>query len=75
MKTKTRLTAIFEKAEEGYIAYVKEIDGINTQGDTLEEAKENLNDAILTYFQSNREEFDSKMKHNNFIFEDIELIL
>lgn len=39
MKTKTRLTAIFEKAEDGYIACVKESKGINTQGDTIEEAK------------------------------------
>ena len=74
MKTKTRLTAIFEKAEDGYIAIVKEINGINTQGDTIEEAKKNLNDAILTYFQANREEFDTREKNNNIIAEDIEFV-
>jgi predicted RNase H-like HicB family nuclease len=74
MKTKTRLTAIFEKAEDGYIAFVKEINGINTQGDTIEEAKENLNDAILTYFQANREEFDTREKNKNIIAEDIEFV-
>lgn len=51
MKTNTKLTAVFEKAEGGYVAYVKEISGINTQGDTMEEAKENLKDFIVTYFQ------------------------
>jgi len=74
MKTKTKLTAIFEKAENGYIAYVKEINGINTQGDTIEEAKKNLNDAIITYFQANREEFDSKKINKDTIVEDIELV-
>ncbi|MBS3772425.1 MAG: type II toxin-antitoxin system HicB family antitoxin [Bacteroidales bacterium] len=74
MKTKTRLTAIFEETEGGYIAYVKEINGINTQGDSIEEAKENLNDAIISYFQANREEFDSREKNLNIIAEDIELV-
>ena len=45
MKTNTKLTAVFEEAEGGYVAYVKEINGINTQGNTMEEAKDNLKDA------------------------------
>ncbi len=48
MKTQLEFTAVFmeDKEEGGYIAYLKEIDGISTQGDTLEEAKENLIDAF-----------------------------
>ena len=38
-----KLTAIFEKAEEGgYIGYVAELPGANTQGETIEETRENL---------------------------------
>lgn len=47
MEAKVKLTAVFEEAEEGgYIAYIEEIPGVNTQGETLEEAKENLADAL-----------------------------
>jgi predicted RNase H-like HicB family nuclease len=31
---------------DGYVAYVVELPGANTQGDTLEEARENLEEAI-----------------------------
>ena len=49
------LTAIFEPCDEGgYIAYIEEIPGINSQGDTIEEAKENLADAINLVFEERR---------------------
>jgi hypothetical protein len=35
-------TAVFCKVAEGYIALVEELPGTNTQGDTLDEARENL---------------------------------
>ena len=42
------LTAVFEAVPEGgYIAFVKEVPGANTQGDTLEEARENLREAVM----------------------------
>ncbi len=45
MKTKLKLTAVFEETEEGgYIAFIEEIPGVNTQGETLEESKANLLD-------------------------------
>ena len=45
--TELTLTAIFEEAEEGgYIGYVAELPGANTQGETLEEVRENLVQAI-----------------------------
>lgn len=45
--TEMKLTAIYEEAEEGgYIGYVAEIPGANTQGETLEETRENLKEAV-----------------------------
>ena len=45
------MTAVFEPCDEGgFIAYVQEISGINTQGETLEEVKENLADAVNLVF-------------------------
>jgi len=46
------LTAVYEPCPEGgYIGYIKEIDGVNTQGQTLEETKENLADALHFMFE------------------------
>jgi predicted RNase H-like HicB family nuclease len=49
------LTAVFEKVPEGYIGWVEELPGANTQGKTLEEARENLHEAIRLVFEANRE--------------------
>lgn len=49
------MTAIFEPCDEGgFIAYIEEIPGINSQGETIEEAKENLTDAINLLFEERR---------------------
>jgi len=49
------MTAVFEPCKEGgFLAYVQEISGINTQGETLEEAKENLADAVNLVFEEIR---------------------
>lgn len=49
------LTTIFEPCKEGgFIGYVQEIQGINSQGETIDEAKENLSDAINLMFEELR---------------------
>lgn len=49
------MTAVFEPCEEGgYIAYIEEIPGINSQGETIEEAKDNLTEAINLMFAERR---------------------
>jgi predicted RNase H-like HicB family nuclease len=50
-----RLTAVFVEVPEGYIAFVEELPGANTQGDTLEEARENLREAVEMVLEANRE--------------------
>ena len=52
---KITLTAVFQKVPEGYIGYVEELPGANTQGDTLEEARENLKEAIGLVLEANRQ--------------------
>ena len=42
-----KFSAVFIKAPEGYIGFVEELPGANTQGETLEEAKANLQEAIM----------------------------
>lgn len=50
-----QLTAVYMKVPEGYIAFVEELPGANTQGDTLEEARENLQEAVALVLEANRE--------------------
>jgi predicted RNase H-like HicB family nuclease len=48
-------TAVFHKVPEGYIGFVEELPGANTQGATLEEARSNLREAVELVLQANRE--------------------
>ena len=48
------LTAVFQKVPEGYIGCVEELPGANTQGDTLEEMRANLPEAIEMVLEANR---------------------
>ena len=50
-----QLTAVFRKFPQGYAAFVEELPGANTQGATLEEARENLKEAVAMVLQANRE--------------------
>jgi predicted RNase H-like HicB family nuclease len=49
-------TAVFEEAPEGgYTAFVEELPGAISQGETLHEARENLKEAIQLILDVNRE--------------------
>jgi predicted RNase H-like HicB family nuclease len=47
-------TAVFQKVPEGYIGFVEELPGANTQGATLDEARENLREAVVLVLEANR---------------------
>jgi predicted RNase H-like HicB family nuclease len=48
------LTAVFKQVPEGYVAFIEEVPGSNTQGDTLEEARANLREALALVLKANR---------------------
>lgn len=50
----TKLTAVYKKSGKWYLGWVEEIPGVNTQGKTLQEAKENLKEALLLILETNR---------------------
>ena len=54
-----KLTAIFQKVSQGYIGFVEELPGANTQANTLEEARANLEEAVTLVLEANRELADS----------------
>ncbi len=50
-----QLTAVFMQVPEGFIAFVEELPGANTQGETLDEARDNLREAVQMVLDANRE--------------------
>lgn len=70
-----RLTAVYEAAEEGgYIGYIAELPGANTQGETLEETRENLMDALQLLLEVQRDEAKRRLpKKTNVTLEHLTL--
>ena len=51
---KQHLTAIYKKQGKWYLGWVEEVPGVNTQGRTLREVKENLKEALVLVLEANR---------------------
>ena len=47
-------TAVYRKVPQGYIGFVEELPGANTQGETIEETRENLKEAVELIMEANR---------------------
>lgn len=50
-----KLTAAYKHVDGWWAASIEEIPGVHTQGETLEEARENLRDALEMVLTANRE--------------------
>ncbi len=68
-----KLTKIFQKVPEGYIGFVEELPGANTQGDTLEEARANLEEAITLILEANRALAEERIQGQDVIRESVSL--
>ena len=55
MSMTNTFTAVFEHTGAWWIGYVEELPGANTQGATLDEARENLKEAVALVLEANRE--------------------
>jgi predicted RNase H-like HicB family nuclease len=69
------LSAVYEEVPEseggGYVAYTEELPGAISEGNTLEEARENLRDAIALLLEANRELANSSHRGNKVAREKI----
>ena len=67
MKSIQNFTAIIEREDDGYVALCPELD-VASQGDTVEEAKKNLQEAIELLFEhASKDEITSRLKNDFFI--------
>ena len=69
-----QLTKVFKKVSEGYIGFVKELPGANTQGNTIEEARLNLEEAIEMVLDTNRLLSDEQLQGQDVIRESVVLV-
>jgi predicted RNase H-like HicB family nuclease len=67
------LTAVFERVPEGFIAYVEELPGANTQGATLDDARANLQEAIELVLEAHRAASEERLRGRDVIRETVRL--
>ena len=67
------LTAVFLKVPEGYIGFVEELPGANTQGMTLDEARANLEEAVTLVLEANRQLAEESLVGQDVIREPLSL--
>ena len=48
-------TAVYKKTKSGYVAWIEEIPGVNTQGKTKKDATANLHDALREFVVARRQ--------------------
>lgn len=66
-------TAIYEKIDKWYVAYVEELPGVNTQGKTLSEARRNLKEALELILETNQILAKSQMQSRHLIRETVKI--
>ena len=74
-ETIVNVTAVFRKVPEGYIGYIEEIPGANTQGTTLEETRENLKEALKLVLETNREIAEKEIEKDEILRESLSVKL
>ncbi len=65
------LTAIYIRVSEGVIGFVEEVPGANTQADTLEEARANLQEAVTMVLEANRQLAEESFQGQSVIRESL----
>jgi len=68
-----QFTAVYIKKGKWYVGYVEEIPGVNTQGKTLVETKQNLKDALIMVLETNRRLAHRSLHRKSVIEESISI--
>jgi predicted RNase H-like HicB family nuclease len=64
-----KLTAVYQKVPGGYIGFIEELPGANTQGKTLGETRRNLTEAVELVLDANRQLAEESMTGQDVIRE------
>ena len=66
----SRFTAVFQREGKWWIGYIEELPGANTQGRTLDEARENLKEAVVLIIEANRKLAQTELEGKEVIREE-----
>ena len=66
-------TAVFQKTDKWWIAFVEELPGANAQGETIDEARENLKEAVELILEANRELSEREFAGKDVIREELKI--
>jgi predicted RNase H-like HicB family nuclease len=64
-------TAVYQKDGDWWVAWVEELPGANTQGASLDEARENLKEAVAMVLEANRELAEQELAGKQVIREEL----
>jgi predicted RNase H-like HicB family nuclease len=67
------MTAVFKKVPLGYIGFVEELPGANTLGNTIEEARANLSEAVALVLEAHRTLAEEELQGSDVIREPFRL--
>jgi predicted RNase H-like HicB family nuclease len=67
-----RLTAVIEREGDGYVSLCPELD-IASQGDTVEQARENLKEALELFFETASSEEITQRLHSDIFITQVEV--
>jgi len=68
-------TAVYEKIGDIYVGYILELPGANTQGETLDEVRENLREAAEMIIEANRELVEKELDSHDTIKENLKIAI
>ncbi|MCX6155682.1 MAG: type II toxin-antitoxin system HicB family antitoxin [Candidatus Kapabacteria bacterium] len=72
MDNKLKLTIVYKVCEEGgYTSYIKEMRGVISEGETIEEARANVLDALGLMLESDREDSINFDSSDNFATDEL----
>ena len=69
-----KLTAIIEREGDGYVSLCPELD-IASQGDNIEQARDNLREALELFFESASTEEIKHRLHNEVFVTQVEVVV
>ena len=76
MENKLKLTIVYTPCEEGgYTTYIKEMRGVISEGETKEEARENVLDALGLMLEVDRDESELEDSTINKITDELSILV
>ncbi|MEZ0540518.1 type II toxin-antitoxin system HicB family antitoxin [Fibrella arboris] len=72
---KYNVNVIYEKDEDGYYVYCPQLKGCQSQGETFEAARDNIQEAIELYLETVSPEEASQLLNHEVITSTIEIAL